>query len=239
MALSDYMPYGAPELLDTAQSRMARSTLLASLTVAVFVAAMGAWTARNITPAPGIAEEEKRVYDLFEWLVPPPPALAPSEVPPAPPMKTLAEDGELVPRPDEIAPPEIAPPAGPLVRGDEHGSTIDPGQAGAVTGTGGFASDPRPGEFVWTDEMPVLVKSRTAVYPDLARQAGVEGTVTVQMLIGLDGRVEKALIAPRGSVPLLDEAALEAARSSVFTPALANNRPVKVWVSQQYRFSLH
>jgi outer membrane biosynthesis protein TonB len=51
--------------------------------------------------------------------------------------------------------------------------------------------------------------------------------------------VEKAVIAPKGSVPMLDQAALEAARRSVFTPALANGRPVKVWVRQQYRFALH
>jgi hypothetical protein len=38
---------------------------------------------------------------------------------------------------------------------------------------------------------------------------------------------------------MLDEAAKAAALQCVFTPALANNRPVMVWVTQDYRFKLH
>jgi len=38
---------------------------------------------------------------------------------------------------------------------------------------------------------------------------------------------------------MLDDAARAAALATVFTPALANGRPVKVWVERSYRFSLH
>jgi protein TonB len=99
--------------------------------------------------------------------------------------------------------------------------------------------DPEPGVFVPVDELPVAVHCAEAHYPDLPREAGVEGTVRVLMLVGLDGRVERAIIAPGGSVPMLDEAALAASRECVFTPALTNNHPVKVWVARNYRFSLH
>jgi hypothetical protein len=51
--------------------------------------------------------------------------------------------------------------------------------------------------------------------------------------------VERAIVAPKGSIPMLDQAALDAALTCVFTPALTNGHPVKVWVSQGYRFSLH
>jgi len=50
--------------------------------------------------------------------------------------------------------------------------------------------------------------------------------------------VLKAIVQPKGSVPMLDQAAITAALASVFTPALVNNRPVKVWVTQDYRFKL-
>ena len=81
----------------------------------------------------------------------------------------------------------------------------------------------------------------------MARLSAIIGNETVQdwdVVSVLEegghfGRVEKAQIARDGSVPMLDQAALEAARRSVFTPALANGRPVKVWVRQQYRFALH
>jgi len=49
----------------------------------------------------------------------------------------------------------------------------------------------------------------------------------------------RAIVRPGGSVPMLDDAAIGAALQCVFTPALANGRPVKVWVTQDYRFRLH
>ena len=238
MALSDYMPYGAPELLDAAPQRMARSTLVASLAVALLVASLGALLSRAVTST-AVAPEVVRDFDLMRLMpersLDPP---APPEVVPAKPEKSFDPHSVPVVRPDEVVPPDdfskVAPPDGRSGDGlvDPNGpATVAPGQ--------GFAADPQPNEFVYTDEMPALVRAPAPRYPDLAREAGVEGIVTVQILVGLDGRVVRAIIAPRGSVPMLDEAALESARASVFTPALANGHPVKVWVSQQSRFRLH
>lgn len=42
----------------------------------------------------------------------------------------------------------------------------------------------------------------------------------------------------RHSVLMLNEAALRAARQWVFKPALANNRPVAVWVAVPFDFHL-
>jgi protein TonB len=61
--------------------------------------------------------------------------------------------------------------------------------------------------------------------------------VTLRVLVGLDGRVKDVSV-DRGS-PLLDAAAIAAARQWVFTPALSNGRPVMVWVAIPVRFSLH
>jgi TonB family protein len=41
------------------------------------------------------------------------------------------------------------------------------------------------------------------------------------------------------SIPLLDQSAQDAVRQWVFKPALANNKPVAVWVGVPVRFSLH
>jgi TonB family protein len=56
--------------------------------------------------------------------------------------------------------------------------------------------------------------------------------------VGKDGRVLDVVTAPGGSIPLLDDAALEAARRWVFKPALANGHPVIVWVALRFDFSL-
>ena len=237
MALKDYMPYGAPELLDAAPERMARSTMMASLFVALLVATLGAITSRQVQ----VPVEPPVVPDLTELmnvLIPPPPPSGVPQVEPAG-LKGEPDAHSLVQvRPDELVPPddfkEFVPPTGATGTGPVDARTT------GETGPGFFvAPDPPPNVFVYTDEMPALVRAVEPRYPDLAREAGVEGTVTVQILVGLDGRVIRAIIAPHGSIPMLDEAALEAARASVFTPALANGKPVKVWVGQQYRFRLH
>jgi protein TonB len=99
--------------------------------------------------------------------------------------------------------------------------------------------DPPPGTYVYTDELPQLVRSVKPIYPDLPREAGVEGTVKLWMYVGLDGHVLRAVVQPKGSVPMLDQAAIDAALQFRFTPALANGKPVKVWVAQDFKFSLH
>jgi protein TonB len=240
MALSDFIPYGAPELLEGASARLARSTLAASLTVALLVATMGAILTRGFTRAP----ELPAGVGPIELLPPPPievlpePKL-PEQTPVAPPRESLDPHArpELVP--DRIAPPE----APPLPRTGTQGEAPGEGPISPSTGTRAsgepVALDPGLTEFVPVDEYPVLVRCADAHYPDLARSAGVEGTVRLQLLVGLDGRVERVIVVPKGSVPMLDDAALASARTCVFTPALTNGRPVKVWVSRSYRFTLH
>ena len=236
MALSDFFPYGAPEVLDGAPARMARSTMAATFAVASLVVMGGALLSRQaaIVLEPEILERE--FFPVDPKVILPEPNEESRAVPPA----RITEDPHAIPElvPEEQAPvrPEVGPrlPEGPL--GDTHE------QDAPARGTGAGVvpmRDPLPGEFVWVDEMPAQVRCAEPRYPDLARSAGVEGTVRVLMLIGLHGRVERAILAPNGSIPMLDQAALEAALTCVFTPALSNGHAVKVWVSQSYRFRLH
>lgn len=235
MPLSDYMPYGAPELLDGAAPRMARSTLVASGIVALMVCAFGFIAAKQ--PA-----SIELTPDVIRKFVLEPQPNAPQEphahgfVQPHPmnePREFLPVIDDKDQKPIDV-PIDVPGPVGPLT----PGNVVEPG---AVRAPGGDAPPaiPDPGVFVWTDEMPQLVKGVKPDYPDLAREAGVEGTVKLQLLVGLDGHVMRALVRPGGSVPMLDEAAIAAAMKTVFTPALANHRPVMVWVTQDYRFTLH
>ncbi len=239
MALSDFLPYGAPELIEGAATRLARSTMTASLGVALLIAAFGAVMTHGFTRAP------ERMLDLapIDFM----PAL--NDVPPqldvkdpraVPPTRRELEPDRIprpVPDPQAPADESKAPvlPDMPAGYGPDHATSLP---TGGIDGAA-IARDPEPNEVVIVDEYPAPIRCPEARYPDLARSADVEGTVRVLMLLGLDGRVERAIIAPKGSVPMLDAAALEAARGCVFTPALTNGHPVKVWVSQNYRFSLH
>jgi protein TonB len=78
---------------------------------------------------------------------------------------------------------------------------------------------------------------RRLKYPEIARRNGIEGRVIVRALIGKDGRVEKTLI-DEGSNKALEEAAISAVKETVFTPALQNKAPVKVWTQIPVNFSL-
>lgn len=74
------------------------------------------------------------------------------------------------------------------------------------------------------------------VYPPIARAAHASGTVEVQVLVGFDGTVEAA--ATISGHPLLQGAALNAARKSRFTPMKYKGEPVKVVGVLQYNFVL-
>ncbi|MCI0448891.1 MAG: energy transducer TonB [Chlorobi bacterium] len=74
------------------------------------------------------------------------------------------------------------------------------------------------------------------VYPSLAQETGIEGRVTVKVLVGPDGEVIK--VGPiTGPEVFYDEV-----RSKVtmlqFTPGLQNGKPVKVWVSVPFNSGL-
>ncbi len=88
-----------------------------------------------------------------------------------------------------------------------------------------------------SEEMPVLISMPAPTYPDLARQAGVEGTVTLRALVGKDGKVLEIFVVE--GIEMLDKAAMEAARAAVFKPALQQHKPVAVWVLIPMQFTLH
>jgi TonB family protein len=95
------------------------------------------------------------------------------------------------------------------------------------------AEVPAYGEFVHVDELPEAITKVAPVYP--ANRA--EGTVMVQALVGKDGRVLDTKIVK--SVPGLDEAAAASVRQWTFKPALANSKPVAVWVVIPIKFTVH
>jgi protein TonB len=95
---------------------------------------------------------------------------------------------------------------------------------------------PGPGEFVPFDELPVLLSVQPPVYPEMVREAGIDGTVTVQVLVGKDGKVKQAQ-AIDGPEPLR-AAGVNSARTAIFKPALQGTSPVEVWVMIPVTFQL-
>ena len=59
----------------------------------------------------------------------------------------------------------------------------------------------------------------------------------IKILVDKAGTVRDAILL-RSVGAGLDEAALEAVKKWVYTPAIQNNQPVAVWVAQPINFSL-
>jgi len=92
-------------------------------------------------------------------------------------------------------------------------------------------------EFVAYDTPPRpkhIVKPR---YPEIAKKAGIEGTVILQLLVDVTGKVLKTKVL-KGLTPDINKAAQQAAYATTFYPAKQRDKAVKVWVSYPVRFIL-
>jgi TonB family protein len=81
-----------------------------------------------------------------------------------------------------------------------------------------------------------LVQQVPPVYPDLARQARVQGTVTLKVTIGPEGDVTKLDVI--SGPALLVQSAVEAVRQWRYKPTLLNGNPVEVETRVDVNFTL-
>ncbi|MFZ0936326.1 MAG: energy transducer TonB, partial [Bryobacteraceae bacterium] len=81
-----------------------------------------------------------------------------------------------------------------------------------------------------------LITEIKPVYPPLAKQARISGTVELSAIIGKDGRVQDLKVV-RGH-PLLVQSALDAVRRWVYRPTLLNGEPVEVSTTIDVNFTL-
>ncbi|MFW5973725.1 MAG: energy transducer TonB [Bacteroidota bacterium] len=96
--------------------------------------------------------------------------------------------------------------------------------------------------FVVVEEMPEIVGGTARLheivrYPDLARQAGVEGLVVVKVVVEPDGSPSNPEVI-RSAGNLLDTAAVEAVMKLSFTPGKQRGQPVRVSFAVPVRFRL-
>jgi protein TonB len=83
---------------------------------------------------------------------------------------------------------------------------------------------------------PTRTKHVNPGYPELAEAAGVQGVVILEARIGVDGKVSHARVLR--SVPLLDQAALDAVMQWEYQPTRLNGQPVPIMITVTVRFTL-
>lgn len=81
-----------------------------------------------------------------------------------------------------------------------------------------------------------LISNPPPVYPDLARQARISGTVELGVIISPDGHMQEIHVI--SGHPLLRQAALDAVKQWVYAPTLLNGQPVAVSTTVNVIFTL-
>jgi protein TonB len=84
--------------------------------------------------------------------------------------------------------------------------------------------------------VPAQTRKVAPVYPAIAQSARVQGVVIVEAIIDEQGRVANARILR--SIPLLDQAAIDAVRQWEYTPTLLNGAPTAVIMTVTVQFAL-
>ena len=93
-------------------------------------------------------------------------------------------------------------------------------------------------KFIPYDDPPQPLSSIRPVYPEIAQEAGIEGTVVVQVFVDKKGRVKDTLVLKGIPNTGLDEAAVTAIKKTRFRPAKQRERAVGVWISIPLNFRL-
>ncbi|RWX49810.1 TonB family C-terminal domain-containing protein [Candidatus Electrothrix communis] len=86
---------------------------------------------------------------------------------------------------------------------------------------------------------PLYQSNPPPEYPRMARRRGLEGVVTIEAKIDINGRVEELRLFAGSGHTILDKAALKAVRGWRFSPGTVRGRTQTMWVKVPVRFELH
>jgi periplasmic protein TonB len=192
--------------------------------------------------------------NLMTFLVAPPPPPPPPPPPAAAPPKVVKIQSEVIngqlrtptkiPDKVQMIKEEEAPPdLGAGVPGGVPGG-IPGGSAGGVIG-GILSSTPTAVPKVATPQRVrvstgvatgLLIRKVTPNYPQLAKQARIQGAVVLQADISKDGTIQNLQLI--SGHPMLAPAAIEAVKQWRYKPYLLNGEPVAVETQVVVNFSL-
>jgi len=181
---------------------------------------------------------------------PPPPPPAPTQVIKVKPQVHLMQNNQLVapkviPKDVKIIKEEAEPDPNMMgmqggVPGGVAGGSMSGVLGGVIGGAGSGPAPPKPTQTRIRQGGAVtaasLINKVNPVYPPLARQTRVSGTVRLHAIISKDGSVQQLEVL--SGHPLLVQSALDAVRQWRYRPTLLNGEPVEVDTTIDVIFSL-
>ena len=251
--------YGAPELKKLYQKFFARGLFYAVIVHVVFISTYLVINYINTLKAEELSkqQQQQRIINLTD--LEPPPSATEDETPPPPKIEEVVNPPKdlsaLTPEPvaKEKAEEQTIKTQEELEQIKTPVSSM--GDSGKFTYTGPIKVQEKKVEekiekkeqvektvyqSFEVEKAPECVnlgQVRSSMsYPEIARQAGIEGRVTVKVLVSESGSVIKV-----GSVSGPDvfyDEVRDKATNLEFTPGLQNGKPVKVWVTVPFNFRL-
>jgi protein TonB len=205
---------------------------LASLALHVGLIALAVWSTQRPTTASAPPREYTTIFYLPERTPAAPPLRPAPAVPPGTwrtPALPVVNPTELPPLPPTTAPDWPAVPPAPI-----PGTPVLPAAPPPPTAAPGGLVDIRV-----VEEPPVLLSHPVPRYPDILRQAGIEGRVVVEAVIDTTGHAERdGLRVVSSSHTLFVPAASALVLGSVYRPARFGGRPVRVRILVPVGFAL-
>ncbi len=232
--------YGRSEVKQSLHKNMVRGL---TVSIAIHIGIIGGYYAalyinEDDDNAPTVGVRMLKYSDLG-----PPPSI--SSAPLAPPVGVSAVAkptvGVPVPVPDaEVSPEqtiatqtELSNAPSPIT--EQLGNTGDIQISPDLSIDGDV--DPNMEEFIPVEKPPQIIKRVLPVYPEMALRAGLEGKVWVKVLVDKEGKPRKAIVI-KSTTEIFNDVAVDAAMQFLFTPAVMNGGPVKVWLSIPFKFTI-
>lgn len=166
---------------------------------------------------------------------PPPPETTP---PPKPRASASARANPPLAQPRPQVP---LPTSGPTLgtTPDPGPITFDPPGDAGLGGSGGVTVDPpRAPVLVGAAVDPRYADALQPPYPSSMIRAGIEGSVTVRALIGVDGRVKAIEIVKSPNDAFAEATRRQALARWRFKPATRDGIPVEGWKTMTLRFQI-
>jgi periplasmic protein TonB len=246
-------------LIDLEEKKQRRRFAPLPIAISLHLVVLGSIAMAQMWNVEEVEEPPIPVIGFYGDPPPPPPPPAgvrkPTQAPtqkPVTPQMPVQPDADRIPETPADAPADTGTI---LAEGDPFGSPdgvaggVDIGVPGGVLdsagtgsiGWGGKVVDPEPRNevvrFNGTMTRPVQLSGRQPRYSELARRAGIQGTVILEAVIDKAGRVSNVRIL-KGLPMGLDAEAVSAVQEWVFEPARLDGRPVSVYYTLTVNFQI-
>ncbi|QRR10655.1 energy transducer TonB [Burkholderia sp. MS455] len=238
--------HSAPAGVLPAAPRMNPRVIVVAVGVLAAHAVMltAAWLHRNAPPPKSV-----EVQTITAQLITPAPIaqqVAAESIPrPAPPKPVPRVKPKVEPKP---VPKAAKPTPQPVTQSPAPSPTpapaaADPTPAPAAPAPAAPAAAPGPARETMQVSAPKNVPTLQCNfvkpdYPSMSRRRGESGTAYVHFVVGVTGKIESIDLQKSSGYPRLDDAALDAMRSTTCRPYIENGQAIRAARTQPYSFGL-